>query len=242
MRKFNKIHVIALPRCATVSMSDALGTLGISIAHLGRIHGESPEAHHDNERLIQMHRQIVADDFQLDILKECDGLADYPACIPQVMTALDERYPGSLFINLRRDGDLDGWLQSVEQQFVGLRLIKTGRSATPQDRVFAEAMADFRFMTFGLGEFDPGRYRQAYWRFQEFIDDYFSGRERDLLTIPNLGLLRNEGYQRLCSFLECEVIQAPFPRNNQHSIPPRRAFETALRQGKIVSKTGICLT
>jgi hypothetical protein len=97
-------------------------------------------------------------------------------------------------------------------------------------------------MTFGVRDFDPEPFRQAYWRFQEFVDSYFSGRDRDLLTIPDLRLLRDHGYQQLCSFLECEVIEAPFPRNNRHSIPPFRAFQEALRDGKIVSKTGICTT
>jgi hypothetical protein len=103
-------------------------------------------------------------------------------------------------------------------------------------------MADFRFMTFGASEFNPDLFRQVYWDYQEFVDSYFSGREEVLLSIPDIGLLRDEGYRRLCNFLECELIEAPFPCSNEHSIPPQRAFEEALRQGKIVSKMGICPT
>lgn len=239
MRKFNKVHVIALPRCATVSMSDALGALGISIAHLGKIHSENPDQHHDNQRLIRMHHQISCGDYNLDILRECDGLADYPACISSVIEQLDQRYPGSLFINIRRDGEINQWLQSVERQFVGLRLIKTGQSSTEEDREFAEAMADFRCMTFGQKEFEPETFRDAYWSYQNFVDVYFAGRERDLLTIPEMGLLQTEGFQSLCEFLEVDTIEAPFPCSNQHSQPPKKAFLAALREGRIVSRSGI---
>lgn len=239
MREFRKIHVIALPRCATVSMSDALGRLGISIAHLGKIHGGNPDQHHDNERLVRMHGQISCGDYDLDILRECDGLADYPACIASVIEQLDQRYPGSLFINIRRDGDINQWLQSVERQFVGLRLIKTGGSSTQEDHDFAEAMADFRCMTFGQKQFDPDAFRDAYWSYQNFVDDYFAGREQDLLMIPEMGLLQSEGYQRLCEFLDVEAIYDPFPCSNQHSQPPKQAFLAALREGRIESKSGI---
>jgi len=239
MREFNKIHVIALPRCATVSMSDALGELGIAIAHLGKIHGEASDGHHDNARLIRMHQQISAGEFDLEILSECDGLADYPACIPAVIEQLDRRYPGSLFINIRRDNEINQWLQSVERQFVGLRLIKTGMTSTEEDHKFADAMADFRRLTFGQTAFEPEVFRDAYWTFQNFVDDYFQDRDADLLTIPEMGLLQTEGYGRLCRFLNCRLIEKPFPCSNQHSLPPKQAFLRALRSGEIESKSGI---
>ncbi|MDC0308111.1 MAG: sulfotransferase [Planctomycetaceae bacterium] len=239
MREFNKIHVIALPRCATVSMSEALGQLGIRIAHLGKIHGEESQYHHDNKRLIHMHRQIASGDYNLEILEECDGLADYPACIPSVIEQLDRRYPGSLFINIRRDDEIKSWLQSVERQFVGLRLIKTGKASSVEDRQFADAMADFRGMTFGQTEFEPDPFRDAYWSFQNFVEDYFSEREDDLLSISEMGILQEDGYRRLCEFLDCNSVDSPFPCSNHHSLPPKKAFLEALEQGKIVSKSGI---
>ncbi|MBD3672096.1 MAG: hypothetical protein HUJ26_01105 [Planctomycetaceae bacterium] len=239
MREFQKIFVIALPRCATVSMSEALGRLGLSIAHLGKVHGGNPDQHHDNRRLIRMHQQISSRDYDLDILQECDGLADYPACISSVIEQLDQQYPGSLFINVRRDGELNQWLQSVERQFVGLRLIKTGESSTEEDREFSKAMANFRRRTFGQTEFEPEAFRDAYWSYQNFVDVYFSSREHDLLTIPDIGLLKTEGYRRLCEFLEVETIDEPFPCSNQHSEPPKQAFLQALREGRIDSKSGI---
>ena len=239
MREFSKIHIVALPRCATVSMSDGLGALGISTAHLGKYYGEQTPEHHNAERLIRMHQQITEGDFDLEILKQCDGLADYPACIPDVVEALDRQYPGSLFINVRRDQNLQAWLQSAERQFIGLRILKTTGDASNTDKEFAEVMADFRRMTFGQSEFDPDAFIEAYHRHQKFVREYFQGRENDLLDVPDISLLREQGFDLLCQFLDCDPQRILFPCKNEHSTGPQQAFLDALREGKITSKTGI---
>ncbi|TWT57796.1 hypothetical protein KOR42_11630 [Thalassoglobus neptunius] len=239
MREFNKIHVIALPRCATVSMAEGLGALGVSVAHLGKIFGEQSPHHHDAKRLIRMHEQIARKDYDLDILSECDGLADYPVCIPEIFEALDQQFPESLFINVRRDENLQSWIQSAEKQFIGLRLLKTGDGATEEDRQFAEAMADFRRMTFGQSEFDPDVFLKAYHQHQDRVRNYFSGREDQLLDIPDVSLLRENGFQLLCGFLKCDTKQILFPQKNDHSVAPQQAFFDALKEGKIDSKTGL---
>lgn len=239
MRDFNKLHVIALPRCATVSLMGALGILGVRIAHLGKIYGERTPGHHNASRLIRIHEQISSGDFQLEILEECDGLADYPACIGSVYEALDSHYPGSLFINVRRDSDPAGWLRSAEMQFVGLQLTKTGVGSTAEDQRFMRAMTDFRRMTFGSSAFEPDVFRRAYERHQLELRRYFAGRNDVLLDIPDVGLLPEHGFPLLCRFLQCEEPAVAFPRNNQHSLAPQQAFLEKLAKGEIVSTTGI---
>ena len=239
MRDFNKVFVIALPRCATVSMCDALNSLGVHIAHLGQICGEAGGEHHNAERLIRIHEQVAAGDFQLDILQRCDGLADYPACIPNVFESLDAQYPGSLFINVRRDRNLQAWLQSAERQFVGLQIIKTGRGSTPEEQAFMRAMHDFRRRTFGQREFDADVYRRAYQAFQSAVERYFAGRGDVLLDIPDISLLPERGFELLAEFLQCPAPARPFPRNDQHSVAPQRAFMEALASAQVVSQTGI---
>lgn len=220
-------------------MCEGLGALGIRVAHLGKIYGEAVPPHNDPERLARMHEQISNGDFQLDILAECDGLVDYPACIPDVFTALDKEYPGSLFINVRRDRNLAGWLRSVERQFVGLQLIKMGHEATKEEREFMHVMRSFRAGTFGQPEFDAAIYRQAYDRHQSLIQDYFRDRPDALLDIADIGILEENGFELLGNFLKCEVPQEPFPRANDHSTAPREAFEKAVRDGVVQSQTGI---
>lgn len=239
MREFNKVHLIALPRCATVSLCDGLGALGIRVAHLGKIYGEHSDRHYDVQRLIGMHQQIRSGDFYLRILNDCDGLADYPACIAEVYEALDHSHPGSLFINVRRDADPQAWLQSAERQFVGLQLLSAGREATPQQRAFMQAMIDFRRMTFGTSDFDAAAFRLAYDRHQQQIQRYFAGRRGVLLDIPDVSLLGKHGFDLLCDFLICPKPSAPFPQRTGHSEAPTQAFLAALRRGDVVSQTGI---
>lgn len=240
MRSFNKIFVIALPRCATVSMSDALGQFGIRTAHLGKIYGEVSSDHNNPSRLIRMHDQIEAGNFKLEILEDCDGLADYPACCFDVMQQLDQAYPGSLFINVRRDHQITRWLQSVERQFIGLQLLKQRREATQEERQFMHAVLAFREMTFGQSKFDAEIYLDAYHRFQSKLQDYFGHRDQDLLSFADVEELDQRGLETLARFLDCEPsgIES-FPCSNAHSELPAKLFMQALESGQIESQTGI---
>lgn len=239
MRSFNKIFIIALPRCATVSLCDALGMLGIPTAHLGRIYGEANGEHHHPERLTRIYQQLCQGDNNLDILEHCRGLADYPACCVDVFQRLDRQFPGSLFINVRRDGDLAGWLQSVERQFVGLQLLKQGRGATAAERQFMQVMLSLRKMTFGQSEFAPEVYLRTYHAYQRQVEQTFSARPGDLLQFEDVAELETVGFKRLCDFLDCTALEQPFPNCNTHSLRPQNAFMQALAKGQIQSLTGI---
>lgn len=238
MRNFNKVFIIALPRCATVSLCDALGMLGIPTAHLGRIYGEKTNEHNNPVRLKRMHEQITSGDFRLDILEQCQGLADYPVCSTEVFSKLDVEYPGSLFINLRRDNDVGRWLQSVERQFVGLQMVKAGKAATEAEQEFMKVMLYFRELTFGQAKFDASAYEHAYRRYQAHLEDYFAGRQ-DFLNIADISELESSGFEQLCNFLDCKLPSVAFPRSNDHSDLPYRAFMQALEEGRITSQTGI---
>lgn len=239
MRDFNKIFVIALPRCATVSLCDALGMIGVPTAHLGRIYGEQGEEHNNPQRLTRIYQQIKAGDFDLDILRECRGLADYPACSVPVFRQFDRQYPGSLFINVRRDDDLERWIQSVERQFIGLQLVKQGKQSTPEEQRFMQVMLGFREMTFGQSNFDAEVYLAAYKKFQLGVAETFASRPRDLLDIQDIAELERNGFRRICEFLECPVVDLPFPKCNHHSLRPYQAFMQAIEEGRIISQTGI---
>lgn len=239
MRSFNKLFVIALPRCATVSLCDALGAIGVRTAHLGRIYGETSQMHHDPARLCRMHEQIVADDFQLEILRHCSGLADYPACSLDVLRRLDREYPGSLFINVRRDAGIERWLQSVERQFVGLQLINSKEESSEEASAFFRVVLSFRTMTFGQSEFNAEVYLKAYHDYQAAVAAHFANRPDDLLTISDVSELETRGFETICGFLHDSPPNKPFPRSNRHSQRPYRAFMQALADGRVQSQTGI---
>ena len=221
-------------------MSDALGQFGIRTAHLGKIYGEASSDHNNPARLIRMHEQIEAGQFQLDILKECDGLADYPACCFDVMRHLDQEYPGSLFVNVRRDNELTRWLQSVERQFIGLQLLKLGKESTEEERKFMRAVLAFREMTFGQAKFDANIYLEAYHACQNKVQEYFAGRAEDLLTFAEVTELDQSGLGTLGRFLDCVPTGIEsFPCSNAHSELPAKLFMQALESGQIESQTGI---
>ena len=206
MRPFNKIFVIALPRCATVSVAQALGILGLRIAHLGRIYGDSsslenqPERHFELSRLVRMRQQIESGDYHLDVLRECQGLADYPACCPKVISQLDREFPGSLFINVRRNASIDRWLQSVEIQFVGTEILAAQSSTASAQQQLMPVIRCFRNWTFGSESFSAEQYRHAYHYFQAWVTDYFGNRGH-LLDFADVSQLANVGFSRLCDFL-----------------------------------------
>ncbi len=243
MRSFNKIFILALPRCATVSLCDALGQLGIPTAHLGCIYGEAAAEtnaeHHHPQRLSRIYQQISLGDYNLDVLRDCRGLADYPACCPSVFQQLDRQYPGSLFVNVRRDGDLLSWLQSVERQFIGLQLVKQNVEASADERQFMQVMLSLRAMTFGQSQFDPEVYLRAYHAYQQQVEQTFAARPGDLLQFDDTAELESVGFERLCEFLECPNPGWTFPNSNVHSQRPKAAFLQALAEGKIKSQTGI---
>lgn len=245
MRQFNKIFVISLPRCATVSLSEALSIIGIPTAHLGKIYTASHSrnaVHHDAARLERIYEQLVAGDFELDILRECRGLVDYPVCCMPVIERMDHQYPGSLFINVRRDNSIDAWLQSVERHFVGLELlhaeVDAGLNASAESRKLLRLMHEFRSMTFGQSEFDAIAYRQAYTSYQHDVARYFETRPSEILQIADVSDLNN-GFSLLTEFLETDVPTQAFPRNDAHSLQPKQAFMRALAAGSIASQTGL---
>ena len=236
MRDFNKLFVVSLPRCATMSMSEALNVLGIRTAHLGRISGNSNAEHHDARQLARMYRQIQTGDFKFDLLQYCEGLADYPACCFDILQRLDKQYPESLFINVRRDRSRLRWIQSVERQFVGLELTKDDSS---DDRAFMRVMQYFREQTFGQATFAASVYLDAYESYQTKIENYFSDRPNVLLSIADVGELSSVGFESVCAFLQCDLPDVPFPAINRHSTLPAESFMRALQDGRIQSQTGI---
>ncbi len=233
MREFNKLFVISLPRCATVSTWSALGKLGIPTAHLGLIYGESSTNHYHRPRFLKMAEQAMRGDYQFEILEKCRGLVDYPACCPTVLRQLDTLFPNSIYINVRRDYAIDAWLRSVERQFVGLQLLHQQMSSSSEEREFMRCMMYFRAMTFGQSQYNESVFRAAYQRYQEDIDAFTSARPNDCLSIEDLTLLADTGYERLCAFLECETTEDAFPYDNAHSLKPAMAFEQAVTAGQV---------
>lgn len=242
MRAFNKLFVVSLPRCATVSMSQALGMLDIPTAHLGKIYCGTPldhGQHHDMQRIVRMFEQVRSGDPHLEVFTECRGLADYPACCLPVLVKLREHYPHSLFINVRRDRSLERWLQSVEQQFVGLELLGAPQRATTEQPLLIDVLRFFRKLTFGQADFAAAEYLAAYHNYQTAVNSLQATDGPDnWLQFEDAADLEQFGFARLCDFLQMDCLQASFPRCDEHSRLPEEAFRRGIRAGTVISQTG----
>ena len=243
MRKFNKLFVVSLPRCATVSMCKALKRCGLRIAHLGKVmedpaNGPLAEKHFDIDELEKLLAEIKQGCYRFSLLERCEGLADYPACTFQILEHLAHEYPESLYINVRRDHSLAKWMQSIERQFVGRELLSRGDSDPVRQRL-NHALREFRQMTFGQSNFDALRYEQAYRTYQAKLSAFFGEKNESLLQFSDTTELQQFGYARLCKFIQIPQICEEFPRSNSHSNPTATAFMSALSRGEIVSQTGI---
>lgn len=247
MRIFNKVFVTSLPRCATVSLGQALAVLGIPTAHLGRIYwppqqaansAELPPAQHsDPLKFIELFKQINRDDYDLDILRTTRGLADYPACCLLRLNGLIRQYPDSLCIHVGRDRSQQAWLQSVERQFVGLDQLEAIAPAAGRTE-FMQALRAFRRETFGDATFDATTYRQAYHAHQAAVARLARQAPDRWLLFEDIDELPTQGLERLASFLHVPTPAIQFPHASAHSQEATAAFADALRQGKIRSQTG----
>lgn len=135
---------------------------------------------------------LVEGDFTriLERADQFDSFDDLPWSHPYIFPLLDERYPGSKFVLTTRDPG--SWLKSVEAHFTTERTAEQYR------------IRDFEAKADGLCE--------AFIARDEAIQNYFTGREDDLLV---LRVCDGEGWEKLCPFLGLPVPAESFPHMNR---------------------------
>ena len=76
-------------------------------------------------------------------------------------------------------------------------------------------MKTFRlhFEIYNTIKFDRKKLIASYLRHVNGVREYFKGREEDLL---DLDICSEEGWEKLCPFLEKEIPEAEFPRTNSN--------------------------
>ena len=107
---------------------------------------------------------------------------------------MDAAFPGSQFILTVRE--TDKWLKSAVNHF--------GTAVTPM-----------REWIYGAGHGCPVSNEDVYASRMEThnaeVQDYFRGRERDLLVMD---ITQGDGWEKLCPFLGLETPNMPFPKAN----------------------------
>jgi len=204
-----KIFCLGLSRTGTTSLARGLEMLGLQVAHFPLsllVKGSfTPRLNHGLWSRWQLHRQVKAARFHNAerMLLENDVFADLP--IPIIYEELDQQFPASKFIVTSRE--TEGWLSSMEWLF----------RDRPDDWSQGPLIDELHFAAYGCTRFDRQALTKAWEKHEAKLDNYFSGRSSDLLRINiDQGDLN---YPTICSFLECEIPNFPFPQVNQRTRP-----------------------
>lgn len=71
-----------------------------------------------------------------------------------------------------------------------------------------------RYYLYGITHFDEGVYRQSYVRHSAGIYSFFESRQDRLLV---MNICDGEGWDKLCPFVERDILDKPFPFRNRRS-------------------------
>ncbi|MFC9222496.1 sulfotransferase family protein [Streptomyces sp. NPDC021218] len=114
---------------------------------------------------------------------------------------LDFMFPDAKFVLTTRD--VDSWLDSMSSLLEHLA-----------SQEIADRYHRLHYALYGTVDFDERKLRDAYRRHHEDVADHFRGRDGSLLT---LDLTAGAGFPQLCSFLDEETPDAPFPHSNDRT-------------------------
>ncbi len=134
-------------------------------------------------------------------LDNIDALTDIP--VPLKYRELDKAFPGSKFILTTRD--FDSWMHSCEGYYTKFR-------AFSRKFIWGKRMALYFKNLYGREVFDAQEFSEAYKRHSSEVEEYFSGREEDLLVYS---VCNGDGWKPLCEFLNKPVPDASFPHANK---------------------------
>lgn len=164
-----KVFGIGLSRTGTNSLNIALENLGYKALHY-------PSPHK-----------------VMELAGKYDALTDTPviAC----MEALDQRYPGAVFVLTTRE--IESWLESCRGHWE--RRIPTDENVWNRRNIY------------GTAEYDEIAFRRVYHEHDQRIRDYFAARPWKLVEMD---IIAGDGYEKLCPALGLPVLAEAFPHTS----------------------------
>ncbi len=135
----------------------------------------------------------------LEQVEAFDGATNTPIAL--AYKELDLIYPGSKFILTIREPS--SWLRSSRLHRKGILKMSNGR--------VSQWIKDLNTKCYGQWEYDPAVWLSTYDRHLKSVMEYFRGRKSDLLI---LNICNGQGWSEICSFLNCEVPNLAFPKEN----------------------------
>lgn len=184
-----KVFGIGLGRTGTLSLANALTTLGYHTGHFA-----------EGLALLQFNDGLLG--FDHNAVAQWDALTDVPVAV--IYKELDRAFDGSKFILTVRDRD--DWLSSLELHFSKVDA-RTGPN-DPTDRLALRKLA------FGSTRFDSAVCSAAYERHVNAVTEYFHERPEDLLVLDICG---GVDWHPLCEFLGEPIPNESFPHKHNSS-------------------------
>ena len=190
MNSNRKIFGLGLSRTGTKSLTDALGILGFNIVH-----------YPNDEITLQ---ELKSNNCNFTILRHVDGITDIT--VVPFYPELDVLFPSSKFILTVRDQA--DWLASLEKHWDYDSLMMTATAGARSWAINLDVTQILKMAVFGSYEFDPDHMSDVYNLYIQSVISYFCDRPQDLLVMDICG---GDGWEKLCPFLGCPVVDQPFP-------------------------------
>ena len=110
---------------------------------------------------------------------------------------LDQRFPDAKFIYTVRD--MDSWLDSCRRHWERFRPVRSQ---------FPQWVNDYNIAAYGVPDYEREAFRKAYLAHEEWVMDYFHGRE-DFLV---MNIVAGDGWNKLLPFLDLSETRFPHHR------------------------------
>lgn len=186
-----KIIGVGFHKTGLTSLLTALRILGFNT-----VKGRAP---YKNEISDTVEKKILKDknyEQLFPYIQSYDAFVDNPWNI--IFKELDEKFPDSKFIfTYRAERD---WLNSAKHYF-----------RQRPDTI----MRRWIYRVASCNEITDNMYLNRYRAHNECVLSYFKGREKDCLE---LNITKDEGWEKLCPFLNKPVLKLPFPKQNTNLV------------------------
>ena len=147
--------------------------------------------------------------------KSFDQIEKHDACTDMSITLgykfLDLMYPESKYILTTRK--LESWLSSMEVLFAQWN-IEHDTPGYPTDYM--------HYAIYGTVKFDEDKMAKAYFNHIDDVKNYFKYKHEDLLE---LDIDSDNKWEKLCTFLNVEIPDVPYPHSNKRCVLSQSALE-----------------
>jgi hypothetical protein len=190
VNKIHKVFGLGLSRTGTKSLTSALNMLGFKISHY------PSDA--------RTYEELKAANYNFTILRTVDGITDLT--VAPFYPKLDQLFPQSKFILTVRDPD--HWLRSLKQHWDYAENSQKVAADPTAWTTTIEITKLLKTTVFGRYDFDDVHMLKVYKKHCEDVLTYFRDQPQNLLVI---NICAGEGWEKLCPFLGCTILDQPFP-------------------------------